>query len=146
MEKKLYTLVTDTKATVTELQVCNAYEIVTGKKITNITPEILNECKGLDAETNPITIDNVTMISNNTACKMAKNHQEQVQQRIIKEAQNFCDELSEKIEKAALMGKHGITITVKGLHEDIIKVVMQTIENHEFTISYLHDSNFIITW
>lgn len=49
---KMYKLV-DGTTIASEAEVLNAYEIMTGIKATEITPEILSECKGVDAEINP---------------------------------------------------------------------------------------------
>lgn len=49
---KMYKLV-DGTTIVSETELINAYAIMTGIKATEITPEILSECKGIDAEINP---------------------------------------------------------------------------------------------
>ena len=49
---------TDGVTIVSETEIINAYKIMTGKRIKEITPEILLECKGVDAEINP-TIDDL---------------------------------------------------------------------------------------
>ena len=54
---KSYKLI-DGTTIVSETEIVNAYEIMTGKRITQVTPEILAECKGVDAEINP-TLDDL---------------------------------------------------------------------------------------
>ena len=55
--KKSYKLI-DGTTIVSETGILNAYEIMTGKRVEEVTPEILVECKGVDAEINP-TLDNL---------------------------------------------------------------------------------------
>lgn len=60
MNNKQYALFNGTTAT--EADVIRAYKIVTGKDTTEVTPDILNECKGLDAAINPAVHDNITTL------------------------------------------------------------------------------------
>jgi hypothetical protein len=142
---KKYTFNNNT-TTVTEAEVCKAYEIVTGKSITEVTPEILNECKGLDAEINPVIKDNITMISATSADKMTKQWQEKVHQYNREKAQKFCDRLSKEIAEEATIGGTYLTVNTLPLDRDVIEVVMQTIKDNGFTITHLNGSNFVINW
>ena len=54
---KSYKLI-DGTTIVSETEIINAYEIMTGKRIEKVTPKILSECKGVDAEINP-TLDDL---------------------------------------------------------------------------------------
>ena len=54
--EKSYKLI-DGITIVSETEIINAYEIMTGKRIKEITPEILLQCKGVDAEINPTMDD-----------------------------------------------------------------------------------------
>ena len=47
---------------ISEREFINAYEIVTGKQIEEVTPEILLECKGVDAEVNPVISRKINVI------------------------------------------------------------------------------------
>lgn len=131
---------------VTEVEVCKAYEIVTGKNITEVTPEVLNECKGLDAEINPVTRDNIEMISASKACEIVAEYQKDIQKDIVERAQKFCEELSQDIKTAAEMGKTNITVNVLSLHRDVVKQVMKTIGENGYSVTNINAYNFVINW
>lgn len=141
---KQYALINGTTAT--EAQVCEAYEIVTGERITKVNSKILNDCKGLDAEINPATRDNITMMSATSADKLVKQYQEKVHQYTREKAQKFCDTLSKEIAEEATNGGTYLTVNTLPLDRDTIEIVMQTIKDNGFTITHLNGNNFVVNW
>ena len=56
MKERMFKLI-DGTTIVSETEVLNAYEIMTGIIETEVTADILNKCKGIDAELNPTISD-----------------------------------------------------------------------------------------